>query len=37
MTEADVVEFVGYLFGAYATGWTSGYFVLTLKRAFDVI
>lgn len=35
MSEADVLEYIGYLFVAYATGWGSGFLILTFKKATD--
>ena len=37
MSDPDVLQFLGFLFIAYATGWTSGYMVLVFKRTMDLI
>ena len=37
MIEADVLEFVGYCFAAYATGWGSGYLLYVFRRALDFV
>lgn len=30
-----IIEFAGYLVGAYGFGWGSGYFFHTVKRVFE--
>lgn len=37
MSEADVIEYVGYLVGLYAIGWASGFLLLTFKKLTDKI
>jgi len=37
MSSPDVIQFLGFLFIAYATGWGSGYMVLVFKRTMDLI
>jgi hypothetical protein len=37
MTGAEIAEFIGYLFGSYAVGWTMGYSVYVFKRATEQI
>jgi hypothetical protein len=37
MTDADIAEFIGYMFAAYATGWGSGYLIYSWKRLTDFI
>lgn len=37
MSEADVVEFVGFLFVAYAGGWVSGFLILTFRKFAELI
>ena len=32
MSLAEATEYFGYLFSAYVTGFTSGYFIYTIKR-----
>lgn len=33
MTSADLIEFVGYLAGAYAVGFAAGFYMATFKKA----
>lgn len=35
-TEADVLEIVGYLFGAYGIGWTAGYLFLSAQKVLEL-
>lgn len=37
MTAADVAEYIGYLFLAYASGWGSGFLFYGFKRALDYL
>lgn len=37
MSQADVLQYVSYLAGAYAIGWASGYLLLTFKKLMEKI
>jgi hypothetical protein len=37
MNDSDVLEFLGFLFFAYATGWGSGYALLVFKKIGDTL
>lgn len=37
MTEADALQFVGTLFGAWVIGYLSGLFFYAIKRTIDFI
>ena len=37
MTDADIQQYVGFLFLAYATGWGSGYVIYVFRRATDFL
>lgn len=35
MSGAEVLEYIGYLFLAYSTGWGSGFLILSFKKLSD--
>lgn len=37
MTEADAIEYLGYLFAAYAIGWSVGFAQYAFKRLTDLL
>lgn len=37
MSEEELLQYIGYLFGSYALGWASGFLMLTFKRAMDML
>lgn len=37
MTSAEVAQYVGLLFGAWALGYGAGLVFYTVKRAFDLL
>lgn len=37
MNEADALEFLGYLFAAYASGWALGFLQMAFKRYTEIL
>ena len=37
MLEEDILEYIGYLFMSYATGWLSAYLIYVYRRLIDYI
>jgi Na+(H+)/acetate symporter ActP len=37
MGAAEIAEFSGYLFAAYASGWGSGYLIYAFRRLVDFV
>lgn len=35
MSEAEILQYIGYLFASYAGGFGSGFIFLTFKKAAD--